>query len=74
MNNTSPKIECPNKRIHLWKKDHKCRKKEFHNINIIDEYNYNMKNVYIYDQLRGSYRFDHWRSKRKWWWSIFLVL
>ena len=34
-------------------------------LNIIDEYNYNMKNVDIADHLRGSCRSDHSVKKRK---------
>ena len=30
-----------------------------------------MGHVDIADQLRNSYRFDHWLRNRKWWWSIF---
>ena len=30
-----------------------------------------MNNIDIADQVRGSYRFDHWMRKRKWWWSMF---
>jgi hypothetical protein len=29
-----------------------------------------MGNVDVSDQLRNTYRFDHWLQKRKWWWSI----
>ena len=43
----------------------------FYRINIIISYNYNMNNVDIADQLRGSYRWDHWMRKRKWWWSMY---
>ena len=30
-----------------------------------------MRDVDISDQLRNSYRFDHWLRKTKWWWSMF---
>jgi len=39
----------------------------FFRINVIDDYNHIMGNVDIADQLRGSYRFDHWMRKREWW-------
>ena len=39
-------------------------------INTIDNYNKTMGNVDIADQLRGSYRVDHWIRNRKWWWSL----
>ena len=42
----------------------------FYRVNVIDDYNQFMGNVDIADQLRGSYRFDHWMLKRKWWWSM----
>ena len=37
---------------------------DFRCLNIMDEYNYNMNNVDIADQLRGSYRFGHWMRKK----------
>ena len=43
----------------------------FYHLNIVNEYNYNMNNVDIADQLRGTYRWDKWMRKRKWWWSIY---
>ena len=43
----------------------------FYRVNAIDDYNQFMGNLDISDQLRGSYRFDHWMQKRKWWWSTF---
>ena len=43
----------------------------FHRINVIDVYNYNMNNVDVEDQLRGSYCFYHWMLKSKLWWSMF---
>jgi hypothetical protein len=31
-----------------------------------------MNNVDQADQLRGTYQFDRWMRKRKWWWSIWM--
>ena len=39
---------------------------------VTDLYNNGMNNVDIADQLRGTYRFDRWMRKRKWWWSIWM--
>ena len=29
-----------------------------------------MGHVDISDQIRNTYRFDHWLRNRKWWWSL----
>ena len=39
---------------------------------VTDDYNYGMNNVDQADQLRGTYRFDRWMRKRKWWWLIWM--
>lgn len=44
---------------------------KFLRLAINDDYNLNMNNVDIADQLRGSYRPDRWMRKQKWWWSMF---
>jgi hypothetical protein len=36
---------------------------------VMDEYNYGMNNVDQADHLRGSYRFNCWMQKSKWWCS-----
>ena len=38
----------------------------FYRLNMVDNYNMNMNQVDLGDQLRGSYRYDHWLRKRKW--------
>jgi Transposase IS4 len=43
----------------------------FLRLNINTDYNHKMNSVDSADQLRNSYRFDHWLRMRKWWWSIF---
>ena len=60
------------KELKIWDKDERrLVNAPFHRVNIVDDYNKFMGNVDIADQLRGSYRFDHWMRKRKWWWSMF---
>ena len=43
----------------------------FLRLNITDDYNNGMGQVDIADQLRNTYRFDHWLRNYKWWHSIF---
>ena len=45
---------------------------QFLRMSNINEYNHQMGDVDIADQLRNNYRFDHWLRKRKWWWSIMM--
>ena len=69
---SDPKNDWTKKRRYLWRKDHKCMAKiDFHNLNRIDEYNHNMKNIDIANQLRLSYGFEHCMVKRKSWWLMF---
>ena len=42
----------------------------FLQLNQIDDYNNTMGGMDIADQLRGTYRPDHWLRNRKWWWAI----
>ena len=44
---------------------------QFLRLKHIHEYNSNMGDVDLADQLRGAYRFDRWVRNRKWWWSLF---
>jgi len=56
----------------LWKSnENQMVDAPFFRLNVIDDYNHTMGNVDISDQLRGTYRWDKWMRKRKWWWSIF---
>jgi hypothetical protein len=42
----------------------------FLRLNQSDFYNFSMGSVNVSNQLRNSYRFDHWLRNRKWWWSL----
>ena len=44
---------------------------EFLILNVSNDYNYGMGGADIVDQIRGSYRFDHWLKNYKWWHAIF---
>jgi hypothetical protein len=41
-------------------------------LNLIDDYNNNMNNIDLADQLHNCYQFNHWLCNRKWWWAIYL--
>lgn len=45
---------------------------KFLRLNVNDDYNNDMGHTDVADQLRNSYKFDHWFRNFKWWWSIFL--
>ena len=44
----------------------------FLRLNLIDDYNDNMNNTDISDQLRNQYCMDYWICNKKWWWAIFM--
>ena len=43
---------------------------QFSQMCYINDYNHQLGDVGVDDQLRKNYWFDHWLRKRKWWWSI----
>ena len=72
LKNAYEKVEWIEKSRKIWRKDtQQLVDVMFHLLNIIDDYNFNMNNVDVVDQLWGSYRFDHFVRKTKWWWSMF---
>ena len=44
---------------------------KFLRLNVNDDCNFGMGGADVADQIRGSYRFDHWLRNFKWWHSIF---
>ena len=49
----------------------KMKNIKFHRLNVNDDYDFGMGGTDVADQIRGSYRFDHWLRRYKWWHSIF---
>ena len=49
----------------------KMKKIKFHCLNDNNDYNFGMGGADIADQIRGSYRVDHWLRNFKWWHSVF---
>ena len=72
LSSSCEKVEWVRKTRKLWHKGLQ-RKVEvpFYRLNLIDDYNFNMNNVDMADQLRLQYKIHNWIRNRKWWWSIF---
>jgi len=66
-------MACTSIKWHVYNKtsNQKVRMK-FLRSGLIDDYNNGMNKVDQADQLCGSYQFDHWICKCKWWWAIWL--
>ena len=72
LTNACEKVEWLEKTRRIWRKDvQQLVETKFHRLNIIDDYNHNMNNVDVADQLRGAYRFDKFVRFTKWWWSMY---
>jgi hypothetical protein len=66
-------IEWIVKKRKVWNKQtNKMEWIEFLRLSVNDDYNGNMNDCDVQDQLRTVYRFDYWLRQRKWWWAIFL--
>ena len=66
-------VEWVVKKRKVWSKDAgEMKVMSFLRLNMIDDYNQFMNSTDIADQLRNTYRPDHWMRNRKWWWSIFI--
>ena len=64
-------IKWSKKEREVWHaQEQKKIKLPFYRLSMIDDYNKNMNNVDIADQLRTVYRYNRWMQKQKWWWSI----
>ena len=67
MTDAAGKVEWRKKNKIVWRKyPQQMADINFYCLNIIEQYNYNMSNVDIEDQFRGSYRINKWMRKRKW--------
>ncbi|CAB9519576.1 unknown protein [Seminavis robusta] len=67
----APSIQWVKKERQVYNVDSgRVEKMGFLRLNINDDYNNDMGHVDVSDQLRNSYRFDHWLQQWKWWWSI----
>ena len=60
-----------NKREVFDRSTGKMKSMKFYRLNVNNDYNFGMGGVDIADQIRGSYRFDHWLRRYKWWHSVF---
>jgi hypothetical protein len=68
MSTVSKSVRWVMKNKKVWSKDEEAMKViGFLRLNMIDDYNQNMNSTDIADQLRNTYRPDHWMRNRKWW-------
>lgn len=72
LTNACDKVEWLQKTRKIWRKDkQKLVETKFHRHNVIDDYNLNMNNVDVADQLRGAHWFNKFFRLTKWWWSMY---
>ena len=73
MSTVSESVQWAVKTKRVWSKDESAMTlMNFLRLNLIDDYNSNMNSTDIADQLRNTYRPDHWMRNRKWWWAFFI--
>jgi hypothetical protein len=71
MSTSATEIRWVQKERRVFNKDsQKVVRMKFMQPNIVDNYNNGMNKVDQVDQLRSTYRFDHWTRTGKWWWAI----